>query len=357
MANPPWVSMADIQVQSRKRVLERFAQNDMDLWTGGRDAPHFDIAQLFLKRARELYLHDPSQDPAAWIVKKSALRGRGWTRFRQWHAATLAQSIDFEAVQPFGGGDARRCCVLLDNRKATGLVPDDLTGSSSNPSAPAPPPIPASRTRSVFSPSNRRRHPSLTSPPVLSIETSIPCFARAPPSRRKSSLSSSPSLLPTPAIAPSPPRAQATTLGAISIPRSARSPSAGFATSLPQTSFFPSRSGPLCKQPSFPPMKAEGLMPLRPPIARSGNDLDAIYRELRGQGRNTPPTLLDRIDYNRALSGQPHKAGKRPSAVLHPASGDIMRPHASRPAPPSFRTPSTISRPEPATKPPSSSPC
>ena len=74
VANPPWVSMADIQAEVRKRDLERFADRDLDLWTGGRNAPHFDIAQLFIKRARQLYLQDPDRDPAAWIVKKSALR-------------------------------------------------------------------------------------------------------------------------------------------------------------------------------------------------------------------------------------------------------------------------------------------
>ena len=64
VANPPWVAMAEVQAERRKRALEQFAARpDMDLWTGGRDAPHFDIAQLFVKRARQLYLADPERDP------------------------------------------------------------------------------------------------------------------------------------------------------------------------------------------------------------------------------------------------------------------------------------------------------
>ena len=32
--------------------------------------------------------------------------------FRKAHEAMLAQSLDLEKLQPFGGGDARRCCLL-----------------------------------------------------------------------------------------------------------------------------------------------------------------------------------------------------------------------------------------------------
>ena len=120
VANPPWVAMAEVQAERRKRALEQFAARpDMDLWTGGRDAPHFDIAQLFVKRARQLYLADPDRDPAAWIVKKAALRSGGWRKFREWYDAVSAQTLDLEDVQPFGGGDARRCCVLFDLRPSS----------------------------------------------------------------------------------------------------------------------------------------------------------------------------------------------------------------------------------------------
>ena len=70
--------MSDIQAENRKRTLERFAKDSMGIWTGGIQAPHFDIAQLFIKRARLLYLRNPKNDPAAWIVKKSAMKAGNW---------------------------------------------------------------------------------------------------------------------------------------------------------------------------------------------------------------------------------------------------------------------------------------
>ena len=67
VANPPWVSMAGIQSEIRKRALESFAQDEQvsGIWSGGRNAPHFDIAQLFVKRSRELYLSDTAHNPTA----------------------------------------------------------------------------------------------------------------------------------------------------------------------------------------------------------------------------------------------------------------------------------------------------
>ena len=125
VANPPWVRMADIQFQNRKRALEQFAKTKLRIWTGGKQAPHFDIAQLFIKRSRQLYLDNQANDPAVWIVKKSALRAGNWRLFRDWHKNYLAQTLDLDEVKVFGGGDARRCCVLFDIRKGTVLYPTE----------------------------------------------------------------------------------------------------------------------------------------------------------------------------------------------------------------------------------------
>ena len=51
VANPPWVTMAEIQVKERKATLEAFSKR-MGLWGGGKQAPHHDIAQLFAWRPR-----------------------------------------------------------------------------------------------------------------------------------------------------------------------------------------------------------------------------------------------------------------------------------------------------------------
>ena len=134
--NPPWVRMADVQNEDRKRQLERFAANRMKIWTGGKQAPHFDIASLFIKRTREQYLAKPGSDPAGWLVKKAALKAGSWNKFRDWHKDVVTQTLDLEPLQPFGGGDARRSCVLLEKRrfeKITDLETREIVASCTKP--------------------------------------------------------------------------------------------------------------------------------------------------------------------------------------------------------------------------------
>jgi len=134
LSNPPWVRMATIQHAARKRRLEDFART-LALWQGGKQAPHFDIAQLFIKQCRSLCLQDVAGDPAAWVVKHAAIGAGNWARFRGWRqggaqAGTDAgpdltatgQILDLEAVQVFGGGDAQKCCVLIDNHRPHPMI-------------------------------------------------------------------------------------------------------------------------------------------------------------------------------------------------------------------------------------------
>ena len=77
VANPPWVKMSDIQAQTRKRSLENFANSDsMELWSGGIQAPHFDIAQLFVKRCREIYMKNPTHDSRCLVGKEICTESR-----------------------------------------------------------------------------------------------------------------------------------------------------------------------------------------------------------------------------------------------------------------------------------------
>ena len=55
-------------------------------------------------------------------MKKSSLKGH-WRAFREEHRSTLKQSVDLEDLQPFGGGDARRCCLLLEHRALADEAP------------------------------------------------------------------------------------------------------------------------------------------------------------------------------------------------------------------------------------------
>ncbi|MYJ20324.1 MAG: SAM-dependent DNA methyltransferase, partial [Rhodothermaceae bacterium] len=122
VANPPWVKLANIQVQERKRELESTAGKDQlgdTLWVGGKQAPHFDIAQLFIHFARSSYLNQPETDPGAWVTKASAIRAGNWKNFREIHEEYIAQILDFSSAKVFGGGDARRSCVIFEIRRSS----------------------------------------------------------------------------------------------------------------------------------------------------------------------------------------------------------------------------------------------
>ena len=112
LANPPWVKVADIQVTTRKKQLEDSFKSEK-LWVGGKMAPHNDIAQLFVKICRRIYLASP-ECPAAWIVKKSALRSSQWEKFRDWHVSKISQILDLEDLEPFGAKGSRSPVAFLE---------------------------------------------------------------------------------------------------------------------------------------------------------------------------------------------------------------------------------------------------
>lgn len=327
VANPPWVKMANIQAESRKRTLEEFAAGvDMALWPGGRQAPHLDIAQLFIKRARQLYLANPDTHPGGWLVKKAAIRAGSWGKFREWHKTVLAQIIDFEALRPFGGGDARRCCVLFDGRfaglpgkggkhlvatiKGPKLKPDDRLGEIKGRLSFSLAPRPFSVAVSDYVNEKGRpffRQGATMTPKVLvilkTVEEEGP-YCRVTTSRSQHR----PWSLIEPQTGRAPSRWVWSLIASKSILPFAMSPSSRFRTLIP--------TGP------------DGTIDERAAETHSfWQSLDKIYREQKGQGRGTPQTLLDRIDYNSELSAQlqvPSKTRGR-TMVVYPASGDIMR--------------------------------
>ena len=333
VANPPWVSMTDIQAEVRKRALEQFADRDLDLWTGGRNAPHFDIAQLFIKRARQLYLADPDHDPAAWIVKKSALRAGSWAKFREWHEPILAQSLDLEAVQPFGGGDARRCCVLFERRPSVSLAPGSCARAiraycpDDRPDPHTPldqardlvifedTPAPLPRQASAYVDEQDRplfRQGATVTPKVLTVISHT-------------------------TDAPRPDEKRVTTAASSKEPWDQLEPQIGVVPRhwvrdlLVSNQLLAFAILPELPQ-AIIPTNAQGRLE-EIPENRSPfwEVLNATYDELRGRGRSTPRTLIERINYNRTLSTQLIRAGTRRTLVLHPRAGDIMRGARSRP--------------------------
>ncbi len=334
VANPPWVKLANIQELERKRAMERLCEK-LKLAAGGKQAPHLDIAACFVLQSRDLYLHDPKRDPAIWLVKKSALKAGHWSRFRELHSAR-EQEIDLEPLQPFGGGDAKRCCLLFEitgfrrkgqrtRESAQSEAPETkrLTARMATPRKPepedswrvvqeriefadAPNPLPqaASAYHSVW------RQGATIVPHVLLLAEEefvrggfIDVRTRKSKHHPWSELDSQ----------------------HVEVPRRWLS---RLYSSTDMRPFVASVDGIR----AIIPVDESGKVDLQTAPHEFGwAHLDETYRKHRGKGKHTPRTLTNRIDFNGELSAQPRvrQGGKR--MVLYPASGDIMRAARTQP--------------------------
>ena len=332
VANPPWVKMAHVQAQGRKRAIEKFAASaDISLWVGGKYAPHFDIAQLFVKRTRQLYLADPKGDPAAWLVKKAALKSGNWEKFRQWHNTVCKQTFDLEALKPFGGGDARRCCVLFDGR-ASGLKPrrrhlvGTIKGERLSPDARlddicerlvfkiAPAPIPRAASEYL----NRDgdipfRQGATITPKVLVVLSKVD----KSDNRKQCCVTTA--------------RSQHSPWSEIE-PLKGTVPQEWIRDLIVSSKVLPFAVSPVGRLQALIPMSEDGkLDKFATEKSTFWKSLNAIYEENKGAGKHTPNNLASRIDYGSTLSSQLKLSGKSRTMVVYPSSGDVMRACRIRP--------------------------
>ena len=321
IGNPPWVKLADIQVEQRKRTMEDFGVK-LGIQEGGNMAPHLDIASYFILRSRSLYAANPKQNPGAWLVKKSAIRSGQWDLFRKRHTNTLAQSADLESLKVFGGGDATRCCILMEHRPLTEIssprIFAELTGKT-RPSPLDPFRLARGRFRWTVAPRQLPQAPSdynndsvkimegaTIVPHVLSyvtehVNSPIPGWTQivTRKSQKKAwkELPSQTGLIPTKWI------------------RQVH-------TSPDMLPYMAIRKPPS----AIIPIDSTGKIHADP-----GRDcdfweeLDEIYDKYKGRGRSTPKTLIAQFNYRKKLSEQPLMPSSERSMVLLPGSGDIMR--------------------------------
>ncbi len=330
VANPPWVKLSEIQHVPRKRAMEQFGQN-LGIYQGGKQAPHTDIAAFFIRRARELYLENPGNNPAIWLVKKSSLRAGQWAAFRELHHDTLAQSVDLEDLQPFGGGDATRCCLLLEHRPmartaAPALRAEMAVDDATKQRAARPQPdetfeTALKRIRFMPTPKQPVQRPSAYFTDTGEAEfqqgaTIVPhvltiAEATAPADRRD--------------------RVRVTTRKSskapwnIVEPRTIEVPK-HWLTDLFSSSTVASFAARSSRK-AIIPLDGDGNLLKEDDITEEGwlllNDL---YTAHAGAGRNTPPTLLKQLANRQKLTAQlPLRRGRRRNLVLCPKSGDIMR--------------------------------
>ncbi len=119
LANPPWVRMSNIQVESRKRELERLT-SELDLWPGGKANTGFDIGGLFVIRCREQYLRANADNRAAWALNNAAIKGSNWEQVRQESRQWNTEFLDFGELKdaPFTG--AKSCALIQGTASASG---------------------------------------------------------------------------------------------------------------------------------------------------------------------------------------------------------------------------------------------
>ena len=339
VANPPWVKMSNIQAEVRKRTLENFASSkDIALAMGGKQAPHLDIAQLFIKRTRQLYLADIKTDPAAWLVKRSALGGANWAVFRDWHKSLCKQTLDLDALKPFGGGDARRCCVLFEGRPSglfrdgkrrvktcaniiatlKGTRPvhnegyDDVLDRISYKKQAQP--IPSARSDFIDSKNKALfRQGATVTPKVLTVIESV-----AKAHNRKEQRITTASSMHKPWLDIEQQQGDV--------------PKDWIRNLLVSKAVLPFSISPLEHLRAIIPANNNGMLDVK--VAETcafWRTLNTIYEENSGAGRNTPKNLISQIDFSRKLTAQLQPTGDAATMVLYPASGDIMRACRIRP--------------------------
>ena len=368
VANPPWVQLAHIQEPGRKRAMEGLGAR-LGLQAGGKQSPHLDIATFFVLRTRELYLNAPGSDPAAWLVKRSALRAGHWELFRKKHKSTLGQSVDLEQIQPFGGGDARKCCLLLEHlRLAERTTETSRLEAHQSAPAEAPANVPHLEARLRPQPGSRRGHSESPRSGELwpgaggqggRRTDGHPKKPRSgelwPVVRGRLEFAAVPDPLPQ---APSGYGPEDFRQGATIVPhvlllvertapafgrvrvRTQKSKHRPWSDLLPQEVELPKQwLSKLYRSVGMLPFVAssvatraiipvdeQGDLDLDSSLEEPGwETLDAIYQELRGKGKNTPRTLARQIDFAGKLSSQPRDRTSDRRMVLYPKSGDIMR--------------------------------
>ena len=328
VANPPWVRLADIQVRDRKTAMEEYGDS-LHLRQPGKQAPHTDIASYFIMAARSLYLSDPGRDPACWLVKKSAIASGQWQLFRKKHQGTLRQSIDLEQLQPFGGGDATRSCLLMEHRCLKHMDSSGLSRLEA-------------RTH------DRNEHPK----PTESLELARRKFhfaaapeplAQAPSDYRNRNIRQGATLVPhVLCLIEESERIRGSNQVKVTTRRSSKAPwnrvqsQTGLVpgnwicpilTSTQMIAFLPAVRETL----GIIPTDVQGQLLRNPGAACSfWSELDEIYEHHAGIGKSTPKTLVTQFDFQSKLSSQLNPDPMLPWTVLYPSSGDIMRGSRTR---------------------------
>ena len=320
LANPPWVRMSNIQVESRKRELERLT-SELGLWPGGKANTGFDIGGLFVVRCREQYLRANADNRAAWALNNAAIKGSNWERVRQESRQWNTEFLDFGELKdaPFTG--AKSCALIQDTASAgspaqTTMVnrsgrkvhrSDDLAAALDNAEiVDKPPSFPAEqsayftggkpdfRTGATLFPYSLVKIAQITSKKKQSVSFVTDDARHEPWTQFNGSAGSVPERYISEAIYSS------------------------------DLLCFATR-GELAK--IIIPLTAKGDLDGKRDSDSYWSWADTAYQANRGLGGNTPQTLWDRINHQRALVPQirADNAGELATKVVYNSSGQTLR--------------------------------
>ena len=325
VANPPWVELASIQEAARKRDMEELGRS-LGLQVGGKQAANLDIASFFVLRARELYLNTPKSDPGIWLVKRSALKSGHWKLFRGLHERHLRQTVDLLELQPFGGGDARRCCLLAEHTAFRATVSEQ--GS--------PP-----RLTAKLRPSERRRPGPNEDWPNVHLRIELvpprPPPPQAPAGYALSEFRRGASVIPHVLLRVAGVERLGRGRALVWTQRSSKKPWNKIPSQrveIPRrwvSRLYTSKDVfafvvAVVETRAIIPTDALGETVLDTAMYEPGWEaLDDLWRAHKARGKSTPRTLAARLDYGQALLLQPRTGGPESRMVLYPKSGDIMR--------------------------------
>lgn len=312
VANPPWVTLQEIQNVARKEEIRQLAHSEK-LWVGKEVAPRFDIAGLFVKKCLSLYL---SGNRSAWVLPQgAAVSGKNWAGFRASMSGRISEFWDMKRL-PFpwtptcvtmsgrGEGEISRTYVKVKG----GKIKDSDRWASVKLKIKK-----ISRKKFVVMPSHWfdkngdlpvRHGASLQPAPLIRID-------------RVTGVSGGKTSFRTYATHKSPWSALGSLNGTV--------PSSFVKDTIISTYVFPFMAR---YNKTVIPVEGSGWIPGRENDAY-WRDACALYEKNRGSGTHTPRTLEDRIDHNGILMKQ--LSGTRGHKVVYNAVGDVLYAARLRP--------------------------
>lgn len=124
LSNPPWVRLNEIQVQERKQSFQQLA-NDLYIWPGGRNATSFDIAATFIMQCGQIYLVG-QKARAAWLANHASTKATSWNEFRKQFNRRVSQNyyIEFDKLRelPFTGASSCAWIQGISSKNKTMLL-------------------------------------------------------------------------------------------------------------------------------------------------------------------------------------------------------------------------------------------